>query len=631
MRHGALLALLAVAVAVFAFAAAPPARAGEAFVLSTGPEGGSYRRVGEAIRGALRGAEAGGQGEIEFSTAPSTGSVANVRRLSRGDAELAIVQGDVLFHAVRGTGAFPETVGGLRAVAVLYPETLHLLARPGGEIAGLESLRGRRVAVGEAGSGTAVSAAEVLEAAGLDPKDVTTAALALPAALAALKAGEVDAVFAPAPAPDARIAEAISRGDAALVPIDPARLPELSTKNPFVRPTVIAAGAYPRQPAPVPTLSVDAVLVAAEGAPPDLIFEILARLNLARKEIAAVLPAGVDVLPAAGGARLPVPLHRGAMSYYSAQGTVARPVKVETGIFVHDVWNFDIKAGTYAVDFEVWFKWRGRIDAENQSFEFEVVNGVIDSVEPGPVEKFADWTHVLYRARATMRGNFLLHYYPFDRQTLEIAIEHRKLDASEVILVPDISQGAGERNMRTSGADPTLAISDWVITDIRHGSREHVYPSDFGSVEASGVQARFSRYAYEIELRRVVIPYVIKFSVPLVIIVLMAFVCFFMHEQQFDAKVVTAITALLSSVAFHVTQADHLPEVGYLVTSDMFFILSYGVIFLALIEITIENHFVHAERHDRARLVARISRYLFPLLFFGPIAYLVTSAVSASG
>jgi len=601
-------------------AAGAPAAAEDQLRLSTGAQDGTYRKVGEAITRVLHGA--GGQDDLAFACLESPGSVANVQRIQRGDTELAIVQGDVLYFAVRGERLFKDPVKSLRAVAVLYQETIHIVARKGLDAPSLAALKGRRVSLGEAGSGTAASALQLLDAAGVGEADLDVAHTGARESGARLRAGTLDAFFVAAPASSTAIAELLAEG-ASLVPLDPLTLERATRTDPFFRELTIAAGTYPGQLSPVRAVSVDAVLATGEDAPSRSVHEIAARLYAGRAQVADALPPGTEVLPERGAEAVPVPLHRGAMTYLASRGAIARPIKVYASTFLHDVWNFDVKTGTYDVDFEIWFKWRGRIDAENEGFDFEVMNGVINSVEPASSEKSATLTCVNYRVRATLRDNFPLQNYPFDRQVVRIVVEHRGLKSQDLQFLPDHEFGDNARNLRQQAIEPALTIEDWVISDVRQGSYEHRYPSDFGSIARAGEGVTYSRYTFEVELRRIVLPYVIKFSVPLVIIVLMAFVCFFIHPSQFDAKVVIAITALLSSVAFHVSQADHLPEVGYLVAADKFFMISYCVIFLSLVEITLENKFIHDEREDRAFRLMRLSQIVFPILFFGPIAYVI--------
>lgn len=605
---------------LLAAAAAPGAAAQDRYRLSTGAPDGVYQKVGEAVRDVLHGA--GGRDDIAFDCLPSPGSVANVHRIERGDTELAIVQGDVLYFAVEGRRIFDKPFKSLRAITVLYPETIHIVARSGLGARAIGDLRGKRVALGETGSGTAASAVQILDAAGIGEGDIAASHASTREGTARLRAGEVDAIFVAAPASSTAIAALLAQG-AALVPLDPVTIEKATRVDPFFQAREIAAFTYPGQEAAVPALCIDAVLATGADAPLRVVQEIASRLADGREKVAEALPPGVEVLPERASERLPVPLHKGAMQYLASRGAIERPLKVYCSLFLHDVWNFDVKTGMYEVDFEIWFKWRGRVSAENDRFDFEVMNGVMDSVEPAASEKTASTTSSNHRVRATLRDNFLLHNYPFDRQVLRVVIEHRSMQAQELAFLPDREYGDTQRNLLSQAIEPKLTISDWVISDVRQGTYEHRYPSDFGSLTKAGEGVSYSRYLFEIELRRVVLPYVIKFLVPLVIIVLMAFVCFFMHPEQFDAKVMTAITALLSSVAFHVSQADHLPEVGYLVAADKFFLVSYVVIFLTLVEITVENYYVHEERLDIAWRIMRLSQVVFPILFFGPLAYII--------
>ncbi|MDH3591019.1 MAG: TAXI family TRAP transporter solute-binding subunit, partial [Planctomycetota bacterium] len=148
--------------------------------LGGGEQGGQYQQVAALI--------AHNVGEtvesISVSVQPGRGSADNVARLEAGSLEMGLVQNDA------------EGGAELRTVALLYDEVLHLMV---GSKSGIETpadLRGKRVAVGAAGSGTATLAVAVLEHFGL-PRDAYTALdLPLRDAFVGLTEGSVDAMFA---------------------------------------------------------------------------------------------------------------------------------------------------------------------------------------------------------------------------------------------------------------------------------------------------------------------------------------------------------------------------------------------------------------------------------------------------
>jgi branched-chain amino acid transport system substrate-binding protein len=291
-----------------------------------------------------------------------------------------------------------------------------------------------------------------------------------------------------------------------------------------------------------------------------------------------------------------------------------------------------MKSGTFDVDMYVWFRWRGHIAeaataSPEEQLPWELANGAINTSVLNSVERLGGWTYLCYRVGATMRGQFLLHEYPFDTQTLTISIESGDHASDEVVFVAeDVDLSGRRRDLMRHALSPRVTISDWKIGSVAQRAESYFYDHDFGSPEmaAQGVLS-FPRFSFTIEIRRVLFPYLVKFCLPLVIIVMMSFLVFFIRPEEFEVQAGIVITALLSVVAFHVSQADSLPEVGYLVTADKFFMLSYVVIFLTLVEVVIENRLLHSRGEQAARRLDHLARVAFPIVFFGPIAYMIAS------
>ncbi|GIW71809.1 MAG: hypothetical protein KatS3mg102_1351 [Planctomycetota bacterium] len=604
---------------------APAARAVQDVVITTGPPSGLYHPLGLAIGEVLDGVAGGAVFKAHVATSP--GSAANLRRLVRGEAQFAIVQGDVLYLATAGSPAFPEPLGSVRALAVLYPEAVHLIARRQAGIRTIDDLRGKRVAVGEEGSGTALTVRGLLQAAGLGLQALQARRVAPAAMLAELAAGTLDAGFVVSAVGAPALVELFERTECTLAPLVGGGLQGVIETTPYLYPSTIPPGTYPGQREPVATAGMDAILVTTEEAPADLVYEVVAQLHRHAGSLAARLPSGVAVLPGGAVERLPVALHLGAMSYYRAEGQLERPLRVHVGVFVRDVWGLDIKHGSWSADFEIWFKWRGRLDADNDAFDFDLINGVILERTRTDVERLGGWTRVVYRVRAEMRASFLLHNYPFDTQALSIQIEHPSMTTRELLLVPDQFVGSDIRNLRKTGYAPGLKIGDWEVYDVGERVLEHTYPSDFGSLIEPGGGSRYARYVFAIALKRHLWSYLLKFSIPLVLIALMSYAVFFMHPEAYETQILVIIWVLFTAVEFHIYQSENLPEIGYMVTADMFFIWTYVAVLLLLVATLVRHHiYTHTERaraEEAVRGITRAGRLLYPLVFFGPIAALI--------
>src|SRR5687767_15888763 len=133
---------------------------------------------------------------VEATAEVTAASVDNLKFLKQGTSDIAFTMADTAQDAVRAQDAFKE-FGAVpaRTLAVLYASYVHLVTRAGSRIERVADLRGRVVSTGAAGSGTAVLAQRILEAAGLSQRDVRTQSLGAAQSVDALKDGKIDAFF----------------------------------------------------------------------------------------------------------------------------------------------------------------------------------------------------------------------------------------------------------------------------------------------------------------------------------------------------------------------------------------------------------------------------------------------------
>ena len=200
------------------------------------------------------------------ASAQSTGaSVANVNLLSQGKVEIAFIQNDIAYYAANGTEMFKgKQVAGLQGLATLYPETVQIVTLKKSGIKSVADFKGKRIAVGAAGSGTEANARQIMEAYGIKYDDIKVQYLSFGEAASALKDGNVDAAFVTAGHPTAAIQDIATQNDVVLVPVDADKADALIKKYPFYTKLVIKAGTYPKQDADVTAVAVKCMLAVTD-------------------------------------------------------------------------------------------------------------------------------------------------------------------------------------------------------------------------------------------------------------------------------------------------------------------------------------------------------------------------------
>ena len=176
------------------------------FRIATGPTESGYFEIGTLLgnlvssppgaRECDRGGSCGVPGLIAV-TQTTPGAIANVEAIRTQRMESALCQADIAYWAYHGTGLYRRqgAVRDLRAIANLYPEALHIVLRRAAGIREFRQLRGKTVSLGDKDSSTLVSARAVLQAAGLQEKDIKPRFLKPAEAADAMRDGRIDAFF----------------------------------------------------------------------------------------------------------------------------------------------------------------------------------------------------------------------------------------------------------------------------------------------------------------------------------------------------------------------------------------------------------------------------------------------------
>ncbi|MCC6337302.1 MAG: hypothetical protein IT380_25320 [Myxococcales bacterium] len=290
----------------------------------------------------------------------------------------------------------------------------------------------------------------------------------------------------------------------------------------------------------------------------------------------------------------------------------APPRHVYVGTYLADVSDFDLKAGRFKADLHVWVKWRGAAAVPGLSFE----NGELDAKDELGEEHDGDWHSVRWRVQGTFRGEFPVHAFPFDVQTLPVAFG---LDEEDGVLLPDLG---------ASGMSPRFSVTGWDYEPYFSARAEtRTYASDLGSVAQEGRRAQRRLAVFSVDLRRPFGPYLTKFALPLVLILLMALLALLLPPDRLDVRSALGITALLSCIAFHYTQSDTLPNVTYLIAADALFLGSYLFVAGTLV-VSVLAFRGHERRPAAVRLMDRTALWVLPGVTAVGLALISASALS---
>ena len=274
--------------------AAQTAVAQEKFItIGTGGQTGVYFVVGQSI---CRLVNRGTADHNLKCTAPSTGgSIANINAIKAGDMDMGVAQSDWQFHAFNGTSKFEGAkFDNLRAVFSVHGEPFNVIARKDSGIKSFDDLKGKRVNIGNPGSGQRATMEVVMDAKGWTLDDFALASELKPAEqAAALGDNKVDAIIYTVGHPNGSIQEAVSTIDAELVNVTGPEIDGLINDNPYYAAASIPGGMYKGTDETVNTFGVKATFVTSADVDEDTISQVVKAVfdNFDRfKRLPAVCP-----------------------------------------------------------------------------------------------------------------------------------------------------------------------------------------------------------------------------------------------------------------------------------------------------------------------------------------------------
>lgn len=238
--------------------------------------------------------------------------------------------------------------------------------------------------------------------------------------------------------------------------------------------------------------------------------------------------------------------------------------------------------------------WWPNLDYVNEVEAISVENLVLLVHPDGTVE---------YRSKigGHFSSNFDLRSFPFDEQDFYVEIESFEWASDTMVFLAQ--EGI-------VGFSEEFHIPEWYVTDISEHIENKKEPRD---------HSEFSEFVAKIHVKRDPGVYTTKVMIPLGIIILISMVVFWMDPSSFEDRLGTAMTGLLTAVAYQFIAAENLPKHVYDTYLDSFILLSFLIIILGIGESAFASWLIKKEKEEQARQLDRISRWFMPLLYAGMI------------
>ena len=273
------------------------------WVISGGEEAGKYDEVAQALGHAMA-----DEFDPKVQVKISSGSKQNLERLQNGEADLCLVQNDLIGEK------------GIRSIATFYKEALHVIVRK--ETASAEQLSNGTFSLGPAGGGTESLALATLRQVGFSEDEITLRKESLEKGLQALKEGEADAVCIVTGIGNASVGEFLAGGEFALLDLGGDIFESIRYSYPFAHPSSIPAGAYPVKPGQglpsdsIATIGTTVLLACRQDLADEHAFELTRFLGQNRANLIRAHPLFAQMDSPENLEQLQFPVHGGAQLHY---------------------------------------------------------------------------------------------------------------------------------------------------------------------------------------------------------------------------------------------------------------------------------------------------------------------------
>jgi hypothetical protein len=188
-----------------------------------------------------------------------------------------------------------------------------------------------------------------------------------------------------------------------------------------------------------------------------------------------------------------------------------------------------------------------------------------------------------------------LHDYPFDQQVFALQlVEAGPEKAGDLVLVQDPES--------ESSIVENFSVADWKVVHSEVSSEPYVLPNG-DHVDA---------FAFLFTAKRLSNHHLVKIIAPLLMIVILSWVVFWIDPKDGGSQLGVAVTSFLTMIAFHVALNSRLPEISYLTRLDVFVFGATLLVFLSVLEVLLTTGLARTGRVKTARWMDRVCRLLFP-------------------
>jgi len=322
-------------------------------------------------------------------------------------------------------------------------------------------------------------------------------------------------------------------------------------------------------------------------------------------------------------------LRTGSIKVSNRPSPEAGPTKVETAIWILDIDSINSAAQTFDANIFIDLTWKDPSLTHSGSGPVKyplnkIWDPAVQIINEGRLVRRTYPEVAIVQPDGTVKysqryvGVFSqplkLHDFPFDQQKFRLHLLTPSYTPEEVQLVPE-EKWVAKGLPYAAGISKNISLPDWKILDFKTENAPYLILEGY---ENAG-------YAFEFSAKRQVKYYLMKVIMPLIFIVMMSWVVFWIDPENSGTQIAASITSMLTLIAYRFAIDTQVPKVSYTTRLDEFIFMSTLLVFIALVQVIVTSTLDQNNEGLMARNIDRISRIVFPVVFIAAVFFTLFS------
>ena len=300
---------------------------------------------------------------------------------------------------------------------------------------------------------------------------------------------------------------------------------------------------------------------------------------------------------------------------------------VNVGFQLNNIYNLNIKQGTYTLDFDLMFRYRGTFN--DAAILFENAGELIILEKPVKEKTEDGMTTRVYHVKAPFNGNFDFHTYPFDHHDVTVRFKHATLTTDQLIYVPDAGNDREAKMIQNTGGTMIPVEGGWEIKKVSIYQNPVLRGSMFGEsafVDSEKTDAH-SQFNIALQIERADHLFPLKQFIPVLTMISILYLSFFIPDGWLPIRTLIVVSLLTANLYFHFSMMS-IMDLAYTSAVGIAFLTVYGLVVFAAAWGIFGYHMASRKGEKLQKLITIAAHIIYLLIVFGAAASIILPELS---